>query len=99
MTTGFCASPDGARWHYQGELTFASAGDALDASTRLPLPTSGVIDCGGMAALDSTAVAVLLALQRRAAAENKSVTFTQPAPSLRALADLYDVTEILGFPT
>ncbi len=95
MTAGFSASGD--RWQYQGELTFATAGAALAASARLPLPPSGSVDCSGMAALDSTAVAVLLALLRRAAGEHRPLTFANPPPPLRALADLYDVSEILGF--
>lgn len=94
---GFAVDASGAGWCYRGELTFATAGAVLAASARLPLPPSGIVDCDGVTSLDSTAVAVLLALRRRAAVENKPLTFANPPQSLRALALLYDVTAILGF--
>lgn len=93
---GFIADAAGARWTYVGSLTFAEAGPVLTAALALPLPAEGVVDCSGIDAFDSTAVAVLLALKRRAAAEGRQLVFTGLPARLEALAALYDVEEILA---
>jgi ABC-type transporter Mla MlaB component len=80
----------------RGALTFAEAGPVLAASATLPLPRDGIIDCSGIGAFDSAAVAVLLAIKRRAAAEHKPVVFIGLQGRLEALAKLYDVEEILA---
>ncbi len=86
----------GERWSISGALTFATAADALAAARALPLPASGVVDCRAIGAADSAAVAVLLALKRRAAAEAKPLAFVELPPALALLADLYGVREILA---
>lgn len=93
---GFAADPDGTRWTYAGALTYANAGPVLDAARALSLPASGTVDCSGIAALDSAAVAVLLALKRRAASEGRPLAFANLPAALTALADLYGVEEILA---
>jgi len=94
--SGFAPDAGGARWMYIGGLTFAEAGPVLAASATLPLPRDGIIDCSGIGAFDSAAVAVLLAIKRRAAAEHKPVVFIGLQGRLEALAKLYDVEEILA---
>jgi phospholipid transport system transporter-binding protein len=94
--SGFAPDAGGARWMYIGALTFAEAGTVLAASATLPLPRDGTIDCSGIGAFDSTAVAVLLAIKRRAAAEHKPVVFIGLQGRLEALAKLYDVEEMLA---
>lgn len=93
--TRFALADNGARWVCVGGVTFANAGPVLEASRALPLPTSGVVDCQALHPVDSAAVAVLLALKRRAADEGKSLTFTNITASLHTLADLYGVEEML----
>jgi phospholipid transport system transporter-binding protein len=93
---GFAADAGGARWTYEGALTFAEAKAVLTASSTLALPREGIVDCGGIAAFDSAAVAVLLALRRRAAAEGRRLVFTGIPARLEVLATLYDVGEILS---
>ncbi len=93
---GFANDAGAARWTYAGALTFADAGLVLEATRALPLPSSGVIDCSGVGAVDSAAVAVLLALKRRAAAENRPLAFANVPAALTALADLYGVEDILA---
>ena len=96
-TAGFAADDAGARWTYAGALTFAEAGPVLAAASTLPLPRDGVIvDCSGITAFDSSAVAVLLALERRAAAEGSGIAFAGLPPRLDALATLYGVEEFLA---
>jgi phospholipid transport system transporter-binding protein len=92
----FAAVAGGARWVYAGALTFADAGAVLAAAQALPLPREGVVDCAGIVAIDSAAVAVLLALKRRAAAEGRPVTFAHVPPALAALAALYGVDTLLA---
>jgi len=93
---GFACTADGARWTVGGALTFANAGAALAGARALPLPTTGVVDCSGIAAVDSAAVALLLAVKRGAVARGGALTFTGVPPALTALASLYDVEEMLG---
>jgi len=92
----FRAADDGARWIAEGALTFANAGPALALSQALPLPTAGVVACAGIAAVDSAAVAVLLALKRRADDAGAALAFVDAPPALAKLADLYGVDGILG---
>ena len=91
----FVADADGTRWTYVGALTFANAAAVCAAAGSLPLPTRGIVDCGGLAAADSSAVAVLLSLKRRAAEQGTPLEFDNVPASLDALATVYGVEEIL----
>jgi phospholipid transport system transporter-binding protein len=92
----FAAVAAGARWNFAGALTFAEAAGVYAASREMPLPRDGVVDCAGIAAVDSAAVAVLLALKRRAVGEGRTIIFANVPPSLVALARLYGVHTILA---
>jgi len=94
-THGFVADPSGARWSYAGPLTFDQAGAVLTAAQALPLPRDGEIDLARLGAFDSSAVAVLVALARRAAREGRALRFLGFPPGLRALATLYGVLDFL----
>jgi phospholipid transport system transporter-binding protein len=93
---GFAPDAAGGRWTLAGPLTVAEAGAVLAASEALPLPATGEIDLAGVGAFDSTAVAVLLALKRRAVAEGAPLAFAGTPERLRALASLYGVEELLA---
>lgn len=93
---GFVPDDAGGRWSYEGPLTFAEAGPVLDASHALALPREGDVDLRGIGAFDSAAVAVLVALARRAAGEGRSLRFGGFPAGLHALAALYGVDEILA---
>jgi phospholipid transport system transporter-binding protein len=86
---------DGDRWSFSGALTFDDAMPVLEATAALPLPASGIVDLSGMAHADSAALAVLLALRRRAVAENGRLTFASVPPMLDSLARVYGIEEIL----
>jgi phospholipid transport system transporter-binding protein len=96
LATGFSAHAAGARWSYSGALTFANAGSVFAAAAALPLPSAGEVDLSGVLAVDSSAVAVLLALSRRAREEGRPLAFTGVPTALRALADLYSVEDLLA---
>jgi phospholipid transport system transporter-binding protein len=95
VADGFVVDASGDRWTCSGPITFTNAGAVLEASRQLPLPRAGVIDCEALHPVDSAAVAVLIAVKRRAAQENVALTFVNITPSLHTLADLYGVEELL----
>ena len=92
---GFIADAGGARWSYEGPLTFDEAGPVFTASNALALPRDGEVDLAGIGAFDSAAVAVLVAVARRAGREDRTLHFAGLPPGLRALAALYGVLEFL----
>jgi phospholipid transport system transporter-binding protein len=93
-TSEFAA--DGDRWTFRGVLTFDDAMTVLDATSSLPLPTSGVVDLSGLAHADSAALAVLLALRRRAAAEGSNpLRFTGVPAMLDSLARVYGIEDLI----
>ena len=92
----FAPDQHGARWGYIGTLTFANAGPVLAAAASVALPTGAEVDLENVGAIDSAAVAVLLALKRRAEAEGKPLRFVRVPAALRALAEVYGVESILG---
>jgi len=92
---GFAQDASGSRWEYTGALTFADARAAMAAADALALPAGGEIDLNGIDAVDSAAIAVLLALKRRAAAEGRRLTFSHVPAALTALADVYGVEDML----
>ena len=93
---GITCDADGARWRAAGALTFANAGPVLAAARVLPLPATGVVECSGITAVDSAAVALLLAVKRRAAEQGSKLAFADVPAALAALASLYGVEEMLG---
>jgi len=98
-----CASENphfaaGERWMLAGALSVDTAASVLEASRSAALPPSGVVSLAGVESVDSAAVAVLLAWRRRAVAEGKDLSFTDVPASLSALADLYDVKELISRP-
>ena len=86
---------DGDRWRFSGQLVFGDAAAVFGAMEKLPLPASGVVDFGGLVHADSSALAVLLALKRRAVAERATITFVGMPAVLASLARVYDIEALL----
>jgi phospholipid transport system transporter-binding protein len=86
----------GDRWQFAGRLTFDDAAAILAAADAMPLPVSGVIDLSGLAHADSAALAVLLALRRRAAAERRDIVFAAMPPAVASLARVYGIEDLLA---
>ena len=95
VESGFAPDGDCARWTYAGDLTSANAGPVLAAAAALKLPGAGEVDLTDVEGIDSAAVAVLLALKRRATDEGRPLRFVGIPAALASLADLYGVEEIL----
>ena len=62
----FVATDGGSRWRFEGALTLDNAAGVLEAASELPLPSAGVVDFDGLRHADSAALAVMIALKRRA---------------------------------
>jgi phospholipid transport system transporter-binding protein len=91
---GFSAAGD--RWRFDGALTFDDATAVLEQAAALPLPASGVVDMAGLMHADSAALAVLLELKRRAAAEGKRLSFAAFPPMLESLARVYGIEDLFA---
>jgi len=89
----------GERWLLAGALSFDTAASVLESSRKAALPKTGTVDLSRLVGVDSAAVAVVLAWQRRAAAEGVALSFAGTPASLAALADLYGVEELVSGPT
>jgi len=96
IEAGFAPDHEGARWIFTGSLTFANAGPVLAATTALSLPTDGEVDLDNLDGIDSSAVAVLVALARRAESEGRPLRFVHVPAAAAALAQTYGVEWVLG---
>ena len=76
-------------------LTFSNAGQALEAGLRAIADGQAEIDLGEVAAVDSAAVATLLAWQRAARERGVSLRFLNMPANLAGLAELYGVNRYL----
>lgn len=83
----------------EGALTFASLpgilGQTRDFLARTDLPQALVIDLSAISEVDSSAVALLLSWRREAQLLRKRLDFTHIPDNLKALAALYDVTDLV----
>lgn len=92
MTTGLTGE-DG---HYRldSEFTFVTASRLFEAGAKI-IKTGGMLtlDLAGTGEADSAALAVLLGWRRLSG--TKGLRLVNPPPGLRALAQLYGVTELI----
>ncbi len=77
-------------------MTMLDAGAALEAGLAAIAAGDATIDLAGLTALDSAAVATLLAWQRAAGKRQMSLKFTHLPDSLKSLAQLYGVDGLLS---
>jgi phospholipid transport system transporter-binding protein len=80
-------------------MTFDNATAALEAGLRAIASGQTSIDLAHVDAIDSSAVAVLLAWQRAARARATSLALTNPPANLVGLSVLYGVAELLQMGT
>lgn len=83
----------------EGSLTFANLPRILDETrdfaSRPDLPDALAIDLSAVSEVDSSAVALLLKWRREARRLGKRLEFINIPGNLAALAELYDVTELV----
>ena len=77
-------------------LTFQNARAALDQGCAALAAGETVFDLGGVKAADSSALALMLAWQRRAQAQGRSLAFVNVPAGVDALAKLYGVDGLIG---
>jgi phospholipid transport system transporter-binding protein len=88
-------SPSNEGWLFVGALTLDDAAFVLSASEELALPPNGVVDFAGLMHADSSALAVMMALKRRATAEGRTLTIRGMPESLHSLAVVYGIEHLL----
>jgi phospholipid transport system transporter-binding protein len=76
-------------------LDMNTAPAVLEAGLRAIASGQTEIDLGELTAVDSAAVATLLAWQRAAQGQSKTLAFRNLPANLQSLADLYGVTALL----
>ena len=78
-------------------LTVNNAKNALESGLRAIAEGQSEIDLANLTAVDSAAVATLLAWQRAARERGIALRFSNPSANLESLADLYGVRDLLAF--
>lgn len=77
-------------------LTFQNAKAALEQGCAALGAGETVFDLGGVKAADSSALALMLAWQRRAHAQGRVLAFANVPANIDALATLYGVQELIA---
>lgn len=77
-------------------LTFQNAQAALEQGCAALGAGETVFDLGGVRAADSSALALMLAWQRRAQAQGRKLSFINVPANVDALARLYGVDGLIG---
>jgi len=75
-------------------LSFSTAKTALDAGLRAIASGQTAIDLGSVTAVDSSAVATLIAWQRAARKKGATLAFSNVPTTLASLLALYGVDEL-----
>jgi phospholipid transport system transporter-binding protein len=86
---------DGETLYVEGALTLASVAAALPEGKAAIGAGVRTIDLGGVAELDSSALALLLAWLREAKRQGRDLAFVRLPQGLAAIAKLYGVAELL----
>ena len=86
---------EGERCRVDGALTMGNVTAVLEESRRAFQAPRVVVDLAGVTEVDSAALSLLLEWLRVAAAEKRSIQYTNLPHNLRTLADLYGVSDLL----
>lgn len=89
---GFAAAADG--WRFDGTLTMDTAAAVMASADALPFPESGQVDFGGLTQGDSSALAVIMALRRRARSERRELRIENLPDALLSLALAYGIEDL-----
>jgi phospholipid transport system transporter-binding protein len=88
-------SCEGDRCTVQGPITINNATDVLAESAMRFTGNHLVVDLAGVTEVDSAAVSLLLEWRRAAKRANRYIEFVNLPQSLRSLADLYGVSDLI----
>jgi phospholipid transport system transporter-binding protein len=87
---------DGTRMAISGAVTLANAAQVLEEGRRHLEDGVDSVDLAEVTELDSALLALLLAWLREAKGRSRGLAFANPPQSLRTIARLYGVEELLG---
>lgn len=82
-----------------GAMTLPQARDLLTTGNSLLKADTTLFDLSAVAAVDSSALAVIFGWLRQANALNRQIRISRPPQDLLSLAALYGVTELLPLDT
>jgi phospholipid transport system transporter-binding protein len=82
-------------WHLSGDLVFANISAVLDETKALDMPAQLELDFTKVAEVDTSAISLVLELQRRAIAQSAIVNVAGVSANLTSLMQLYGVDEII----
>jgi phospholipid transport system transporter-binding protein len=88
-------SCEGDRCTVEGPLTIENATEVLAESAARFTANHLVVDLAGVTEVDSAAVSLLLEWRRAAKRANRHIEFVNLPQSLRSLADLYGVSDLI----
>ncbi|HTQ76791.1 MAG TPA: STAS domain-containing protein [Burkholderiales bacterium] len=86
---------DGETLYVEGPLTLASVGATLPEGKAAVGEGVSTVDLSGVAEVDSSALALLLAWLREAKRQGRELSFAHLPQGLAAIAKLYGVAELL----
>jgi len=84
-----------AAWRFPPEVRFRNARETADAASAALEADAPRFDLSACEHFDSSLIAVLLELQRRAAARGRRCSFESPTGNVLKLAALYNVDALL----
>ncbi len=84
----------GNRYAVEGPITLETVGGLISDDIVLD-EANVIVDLAGVTKVDSSALSLLLELMRRRPAGSGSIAFANLGDSLRSLADLYGVEELI----
>jgi phospholipid transport system transporter-binding protein len=87
----------GDRIEVGGAMTLPAATALLGEGAAFLGRGDAVFDLGGVTEVDSSGLAVIFGWQREAKRLNRDIRIVNPPPSLKSLADVYGVSELLPF--
>jgi len=86
---------DNGRYSVQGSVTMANAKSLLEQGTELLGGQDAVVDFGEVEEVDSSAIGLMLAWLREAAAQSRTLRFSHLPENLKTLAALYGVLDLI----
>jgi phospholipid transport system transporter-binding protein len=72
---------------------------AVEADGLRDLAQLETVDCAALSDFDSSALAVLLAWQKKLRGMQRDMVLVSPPPKLCVLAQVYGIAELLGMPS
>jgi phospholipid transport system transporter-binding protein len=82
-------------WHLSGDLVFANISSVLEESKSHEMPMHLQLDFTKVSEVDTSAISLVLELQRRAIAQKTEISVVGVPENLTSLMQLYGVDEII----